>query len=108
MNSPERRMVEALERRRAHLEARLDDWRSPFDPSRTAHEAKALRWALRIIAAAEAEGILRDLADLTHEATGEQPLDLSREATGYTQRQLDQMIEILEMTGRYDVVGRRW
>lgn len=34
--------------------------------------------------------------------------DINGEGCPHTQEELDQMIEALESTGRYDVVGRRW
>lgn len=34
--------------------------------------------------------------------------DVSGNDTRFTQEELDGMIEALEATGRYDVVGRRW
>lgn len=59
-------MVAALERRRDHLAERVQGWDPRRgDPSRTRHELVSIQWALRIIRSADAEGVLRDFADLT-------------------------------------------
>lgn len=34
--------------------------------------------------------------------------DANGEPTQYTEAEIERMIEALESTGRYDVVGRRW
>lgn len=63
MNSKERERVRALERRRDHLVERLENWNVSADKHRTRAELGALNWALRVIAGADAEGVLQQLED---------------------------------------------
>lgn len=54
--------VAALERRAVHLEERLEKW-DRGNPRRTREEAAALRWALRVITAADIRGLLDEVAN---------------------------------------------
>ncbi len=61
MNSPQRKRVQALERRRDLLAQRLTEKGYRGDPDRQRAELGAINWALRIIRAAERTETLHDL-----------------------------------------------
>lgn len=62
MTKRERERVSVLAKRRDRLAERVRGYRRDGDPNLAKAELGALNWALRIIEAAEAKGILHELA----------------------------------------------
>ena len=61
MNRRQARKVGALERRRRTLKARIAEYRQTGDPDRARAELAAIDWALRIVRAADEDGLLAEL-----------------------------------------------
>ena len=61
MTGRQQRKVGVLERRASHLEQRLAGAERPREASYMQAEVAALRWALELIAAAAAAGVLDEL-----------------------------------------------